>query len=224
MSAPVKPLPRRPDVLERIRPMQMGDAERVAALHQAAMGRSLWARLGTRFLTTLYRSLMESQRFLGFVYLQDGRIDGFIAGSTDVAAMYQEIFHRRWLPLGVAAANGLLRRPSVLPLLLRTGSYFESSGDDVAAESLFCSFVPALRGTGVSNQINKVLFDDLLARGIQRVKISTEVDNKGANRQLRSWGFQEQRRFTYYHKPMISYVLDLQRCPRVEPVSRHPAI
>lgn len=219
----VRPLPQRPEVLERIRPMQHRDARRVAELHRAAMGRSLWARLGLPFLTTLYQGLVDSPFFLAFVYEEEGEVQGFIAGSTDTSRMMREVFRARLLALGVTAGLGVARHPRVLPLLLRTGTYFDVSGGDVPAESLFCSFAPHLRGTGVSNLINKVLFDDLLARGHTRVKITTEVDNEGANRQLQSWGFEEEGRFRFYGKDMVRYVLDLSTCPRVEPVSRHPA-
>jgi hypothetical protein len=56
----------------------------------------------------------------------------------------------------------------------------------VRAESMFCSFEPHLRGTRVSGAINKVLFDELAARGHRYVKITTEADNEGAVRQLSS--------------------------------------
>lgn len=219
------PFPVDPDVLARIRPMQYRDADRVAELHEAAMGRSLWAQLGRRFLASLYRALVDSPFFLGFVYVEDGEVKGFIAGSTDTRAMFRDVLRRRgqfFLPL---AAAGVVRRPGTLGPLLETARYSDRSGAEaVAAESLFCSFVPDLRGKRVSGHINKVLFDELLSRGHRQVKITTERDNEGANRQLQSWGFADQGRFRFYGKDMVTYVLDLEASPRVEPVSRHPAV
>jgi RimJ/RimL family protein N-acetyltransferase len=221
----VSPFPVDPEVLGRIRPLQQRDAERVAELHHAAMGNSLWAQLGRPFLATLYRAMVDSHRFLGFVYVEDGRVGGFIAGSLDTSAMYKEILGRRWMFIGPAAAWGILKRPVVLRQLWQTFRYFSVSGaEDVPAESLFCSFVPDLRGKRVSGHINKVLFDELLSRGESRVKITTEVSNEGANRQLRSWGFEDKGRFRFYGKDMVTYVLDLAASPRVEAVSRHPAV
>ncbi len=221
-----------PQVLACIRPMQARDVVRVAELHQAAMGESLWARLGVRFLRELYLGLIDNAHFLAFVYEErvDGvdRVRGFIAGTQDGSAMMGEVFRRRFLILGVMAARGLLRAPGVVRPLLETASYFSASSVDgteaVTAESMFCSFEPELRGKRVSGHINKVLFDDLLARGHRHVKVTTEVDNEGANRQLRSWGFEDRGRFTFYDKEMVRYVLDLEASDRVEPVSRHPAV
>ena len=221
----VKPFPIDPEVMDRIRPMQYRDADRVAELHHAAMGNSLWAMLGRPFLAALYRGLVDSPWFLGFVYVEDGEIKGFIAGSLDTSAMYRDVLKRRSLFFAPAAIRGLVRNPRVGIKLLETARYFGVSGaDDVPAESLFCSFVPDLRGKRVSGHINKVLFDELYARGRGQVKITTEVDNEGANRQLQSWGFEQRGTFRFYGKQMVTYVLDLATSPRVEAVSRHPTV
>ncbi|NOY27385.1 MAG: hypothetical protein GXP62_16080 [Oligoflexia bacterium] len=229
----VRPLPSDPDVLAAIRPIHFHDAAQIAALHQAAMGNSLWARLGRPFLTQLYHGLVNSDRFLGFVYEDldrppQERIRGFIAGSQDTQAMFHEVFAACWFLLAPAAARGLMHDPAVLRQLVQTGRYFDDSTTDlgvsVTAESLFCSFSPDLRGKRISGLINKVLFDELLARGHHYVKVTTETDNHGANRQLQSWGFADRGRFDFYGKRMVAYVLDLKASPRVDPVSRHPAV
>lgn len=229
----VRPFEVDPEVMAAIRPMGFHDAPEVAALHHAAMGKSLWARLGVRFLTQLYEGLVNNRRFLGFVYEERSRppgqrIRGFIAGSQDSEAMFREVFRSRWFLLGPAALPGLAHDPGVLRPLLQTARYFAASAPDVGvqvtAESLFCSFAPDLRGNRVSGHINKVLFDELAARGHAFVKITTETDNEGANRQLRSWGFADRGRFRFYGKEMVVYLLDLAQSPRVQPTSRHPAV
>lgn len=221
----LKPFPVDAEVMASIRPMQFRDARRVAELHHAAMGNSLWARLGVPFLQQLYQALVDCPFFLGFVYVEDGHVRGFIAGSTDTAKMYRHIAKHRFAFLAPAAAWGLLRQPAVGVPLLQTARYFGVSGaDDVPGESLFCSFEPDLRGKRVSGHINKVLFDELAGRGHRQVKITTEVDNEGANRQLTSWGFRDAHRFRFYGKDMVTYVLDLVGHPRVRAESRHPSV
>ncbi len=216
-----------PDVYDRIRPMVFHDAADVARLHHAAMGDSTWARLGVRFLEALYKNLVNTAGFIAFVYLEDGRVRGFIAGSTDPDRMMSTVFRKAWFLLAPAALPSGLR-PGTLKKLLQTPRYRRVSQvpgmPTVPAESLFCSFEPDLRGQRVAGAINKVLFDDLLARGHQFVKITTETSNAGANRQLRSWGFVDLGRFTFYGKEMVTYVLDLAASPRVAPIGRHPMV
>lgn len=227
MSAP-RPFEVSREVMAAIRPMGPDDAAAVAGLHHAAMGESLWARLGVGFLTHLYRALTRDPAFIGFVYIEDAEIRGMIAGSEDVSAMYRRALRRGGAGLALAAARGILRDPSVIRPLLSTGAYFSQSAVDPAveatrAESLFCSFAPHLRGRRISGHINKALFDELAWRGHQQVKITTEVTNEGAIRQLTSWGFVDRGRFTFYGKEMIAFLLDLSASDRVEAARRHPA-
>ncbi len=228
-AAAVRPFTLKPAVLDAIRPMQRRDAEAMAHLHHAAMGQSLWARLGVRFLKTLYRALLDDARFLSFVHDDgSGQASGFIAGSLDPDAMMAATF-RRTAPALAAAAFPGAASPRVLGSLLQTPMYARVSSAvplpvGVRAESLFCTFAPRLRGTRVAGHINKVLFDDLLARGEQYVKVTTEIDNTAANRQLRSWGFADAGGFRFYGKEMVVYVLDLVASPRVQPTLRHPRI
>lgn len=205
--------------------MQYRDADRIADLHASAMGNSLWAQLGHAFLASLYRAMIDCPTFIAFVYVEDAEVMGFIAGSLDTRALFDDVWGRRKQFVVPPAILGVLRRPRLIPLLVQTARYGDASGGkDVPGESLFCSFVPNLRGKRVSGHINKVLFDELLARGHRQVKITTEVDNEGANRQLKSWGFVDGGRFRFYGKEMVTYLLDLPGHPRLEPVSRHPSV
>jgi ribosomal protein S18 acetylase RimI-like enzyme len=220
----LSPFPVDPEVLARIRAMEADDLDQVCRLHEAAMGRSLWAQLGVGFLRRVYRGLLDHDDFLGYVYCESGRVRGFIAGTANGPRMLREVLRRRSLWLILATAWGLLKRPSAAWPLLETLRYFRKSSQDglagVSAESMFCSFEPELRGRRVSGLINKVLFDELAARGHRYVKITTEIDNSGAVRQLTSWGFEQVGRFRFYGKEMITWRLDLTSCDRVDPAAR----
>ena len=222
MSQALKPFPVDPEVLAAIRVMEPGDLTDVVRLHRAAMGNSLWAQLGDRFLTTLYTGFLRHPDFRGFVYEDEGRVRGFIAGSSHSGRMSRAVFIRHGPALLFAALPGVLRRPSLAGQLLQSGSYFSRTrvGGDVTAESMFCSFEPELRGRRVAGLINKVLFDELAALGHRYLKITTEIDNLGAVRQLTSWGFERLDEFDFYGKRMLVWRLDLQESDRVEPIRR----
>jgi len=80
---------------------------------------------------------------------------------------------------------------------------------------MFCSFEAELRGQRISGLINKLLFDEMAARGHRFLKITTEADNSGAMRQLGSWGFEQVGQFSFYGKEMLTWRLDLAACERV---------
>jgi len=211
-----------PEVMARIRPMERADVGAVASLHLQSMGRSTWARLGRGFLEALYLALCDHPSFCAFVYVDEGGLGGFIAGTDDGPRLMRETFRRHPHRLVPPLVAGLARRPGLLGHLLSTPLYFRRSrpASEVRAESFFCSFEPHLRGRRISGHANKVLFDELLARGCPAVRITTEVDNPAAARQLRSWGFSRQGTFGFYGKTMAAWILDLEQSPRVEPVRR----
>lgn len=208
-----------PDVRARIHPMRPRDVPDVVRLHAAAMGHSLWSRLGQPFLQQVYTGLLAHRDFIGYVYVEDGRVRGFIAGTADGPRMLTEVGQGNAVQLSLATLRGLLADPGAVRPLVETFRYFgkSSAGEqEIRAESMFCSFERYLRGKRVSGLINKVFFDELAARGHRHVKITTEHDNQGAIRQLTSWGFEDVGRFRFYGKEMIIWRLDLVGCERVE--------
>jgi hypothetical protein len=222
----LSPFPVDPEVRARILTMNRAHLPGVVRLHTAAMGRSLWARLGPRFLRRIYSALLQHPDFLGWVYVDEGRVRGFIAGTADGPRMMRDTFARHAPGLALATTRGCLRHPTTALPLAETFRYHALSrseeGPEVKAESMFCSFEPGLRGKKISGLINKVLFDELAARGHAHVKITTEEDNAGAVRQLTSWGFERAGSFRFYGKPMLTWHLDLRRCERVQSPGRAP--
>lgn len=224
VPAKLSPFDVDPELLDHMHAMGPEHLEDVCRLHEAAMGNSLWARLGRRFLSAVYAGLVQHDDFIGFVYEEGGRVRGFIAGTTDGPRMLRQVMRRRFIRLAWATALGVLRRPRAMLPILETLCYFRRSApagvEGVTAESMFCSFEPELRGRRISGLINKLLFDELAARGHDHVKVTTEADNAGAVRQLSSWGFEQVGRFTFYGKEMIVWVLDLTTCERIQRPAR----
>lgn len=198
--------------------MEARDLPDVSRLHRA-MGTSLWGSLGQRFVARVYDALLEHPDFLGFVYQEEGRVRGFIAGTSHGPRLFRQTALRHGPALLQATVEALVRRPRALLPLLETAAYFQRSsspaGEQIPAESLFCSFDRGLRGVKPAGLINKVLFDALAARGHKMVKITTEASNQFAARQLLSWGFVVLGRFEFYGKGMILWRLDLGYCERV---------
>jgi hypothetical protein len=222
MSYTPSPFPVDPAILSRIRAMTARDTESVAALHKAAMGESLWAKLGSGFLEKLYTALVGHPDFLGFVYEDESLVQGFIAGTENGLRMMNEVRRDNFANLTAATLKGLATNPAAIFPLLQTPAYFSKSNlpgfEGVKAESMFCSFEKELRGKKISGLINKILFDELAARGHHHVKITSEANNEGAFRQLSTWGFEQIGAFRFYGKQMIAWRLDLINSPRVEPI------
>ena len=205
--------------MARIRPMGSRDLHEVARLHRA-MGSSLWGSLGPRFVSRVYEALLDHTDFLGFVYEEEGRVRGFIAGTSHGTRMFRQTALRHGPSLALATVVALASRPRALLPLLETAAYFRrsapsSAGERIHAESLFCSFDGGIKARRAAGLINKVLFDTLARQGHHQVKITTEASNPFTARQLLSWGFVVLGRFEFYGKAMILWRLDLDYCERV---------
>jgi hypothetical protein len=213
-----------PKVLAGIRPMELGDVDSVSAIHAQMMGTTLWGQLGEPFLQEIYKALLAHPSFIAYVYLEQNRVCGFIAGSENGPQMLKQVFRTRFAKLLARTVIGLVRSPFALRSLFETFAYFKVSElpglKDVCAESMFCAFEKNLRGRRISGAINKVLFDEVAARGHRYLKITCEKENPGAKRQLTNWGFEQMGMFRFYGKEMIAWRLDLEKSDRVDPADR----
>jgi len=207
-----------PERMRAIRRMESRDISDVARMHRSSMGRSLWGRMGLGFLRRMYAALLDQPEFLAFVYEKDGRVVGFIAGTSNGPTLMRQVLYTHPRQLGVGWLRAAVRHPrSALRVIAGLG-YFGISkpGEEVIAESFFCSFEKPFQRTGAAGHINKVLFDELAWLGHSKVKVTIDSDNKAALEQLRSWHFEEHGSFEFYGKWMTVLVLDLKNSARVE--------
>ncbi|MCB9489744.1 MAG: hypothetical protein H6684_13510 [Deltaproteobacteria bacterium] len=223
--ATLPPLQLDPRWYNHVRPLMRGDVTTVAELHAKGMGTTLWGSFGRHFLEALYRAMLDDPDFVAFVFEENRIVRGFIVGSTDGSNMMKRTFRKAFWKLLPHVVKAGYRDPALIREALATPRYFAKSATDSrardAAESFFCYIQEEWRGTRISGLMNKFLFDELLFRGFQRVKITTEADNDGALRQLDSWGFEPVGEFEFYAKKMTTHLLELHICSRVQPVRRH---
>ncbi len=216
---PIGPLKVNPDVLKNIKPMKKTHIHGVALIHKQIMGNTLWGKLGLGFLEEVYSKLLEHPSFIGYVYLHNGRVGGFIAGSDNGPKMMRETLKSGWKKLFFPLLKGVILSPSVFAPLVFTTRYFNISAlpglENVTGESMFCAFEKRFRGKRISGLINQVLFNELANRGHKSIKITTEIDNKGAIRQLESWGFERVGTFKFYGKTHMAWKLDFSTSGRV---------
>ena len=163
----VRPLELDPEVMASIHPLVFHDAPASRA-HHAAMGDSTWARLGVRFLTTLYRNLVHFTGLHRFRVPRAGSGPRLHAGGTDPDRMMATVFRKAWfLPGARRLPRACDRRPSSCSRHL--GTRRSVTGGPAGAGTCgvpVLQFRADLRGKRVAGAINKVLFDDLASRGI----------------------------------------------------------
>ena len=197
-----------------LRAMVPADVDVVAALHVAHLSYSFFAKLGLPFVRRVYQRLVASEHGVGFVYESAGVVQAFIAAAVDSAALRREFVLKSGFAVGIDVLCAAARKPRLVIPVLETLAYGAKTDlPDVRAEMLFISIDPALRGHGLAVRFICRVLEEFVARGVERVKVTTEAANDPVNRLLAKFGFEEQRSFRLHGKGMLLHARSLAGFP-----------
>lgn len=171
----------------------VADGAAAARLHVTSIEEGFLTRLGTRFLTRLYRRVARDDE--SFLLVDDdgsGRLVGMIAGSENVPALYKRFARRDGLVAATVAAPRLLVNA---PRVLETWRYGGEHGDaDVSlptAELLSLAVEESARGRGIGRRLVAALNDEFARRGTSAVKVVAAAQNVAAIALYRDAGYRD---------------------------------
>ncbi len=171
-----------------------GDASAAAALHALQISQGFLSLLGPRFLRRLYRRIgRDPGSFL--LIAEIDRVDvGFVAGTTDVGALYRTFLVRDGLVAGAAAAGRLL---TGWRQVLDTLGHASSKGTGVGrgAELLAIAVDPSERRRGTGRSLVAAFLDEVALRGCDAAHVVVGAENAGAIALYERAGFAAVDRF-----------------------------
>jgi len=196
-------------VTAAIRPMEPRDVEAVSAVHLAAFPGFFLAFLGARFLREIYRALVADEECIAYVAVDDGRVIGFVAGST-TAGFYRRAAKRRWFRFALASAGAFLRKPSIAPRLLRA-LYAPPRPAAEGALLMALAVDPALQRSGAGRLLTRAFVEGARRRGAAAVVLTTDkLGNDAVNAFYRAQGFTVTGEFTTPEgRTMHEYILTI---------------
>lgn len=158
----------------------------VALLHAEAIDQGFLSSLGPRFLYELYRAIDAAPDAFLLVEERDGRVAGFIAGSSDLAAVRRRLL-RRPLALLAALAPVLLQPRKLAGVLeaLRAGA---SPAGLPRAELLSLAVARGYRGSGVADALYARLVTAFSRMGVPSFRIMVGAGLGAAHRFYRRMG------------------------------------
>lgn len=168
--------------------------------------------LGRDFLTLLYGQLLIDP--VGVVVMADrsGVADGFAAGVLQQTGFYGRLARQHKWSFARAALAGALRRPAIIPRLLRALKR-PAETQQAAAEACLMSIAVRREAAGqaIGQQLVEAFCAELAARGAPAVCLTTDRDhNDSANRFYQRLGFQLRSTFvTPEGRGMNEYVISL---------------
>lgn len=184
----------------RIRRLAVDDCDRIGDVDVAARTAATLGFLGPAFFARLYRALIAGPDAVGFVAEADGRLVGFVVGTTRTRAALRGALRRSFVPLAAHAAAALLRRPARLGSLMAALRYPDRAHAE-GAELLVIAVAPDWQGRGVGRALACALDADFRRRRIARYHVAAKARVPGIEAFYRALGFTPVGDFELFGEP-----------------------
>ena len=170
------------------------DASTAAALHAEQISEGFLSFLGPAFLRRLYRRIIRSPESFLLIVEDDATVVGFLAGSTDVAALYRAFLWRDG-PLAALECSGRLLRSWRRAIeTLRHGT----EGGGKGAELLAIAVDPAAQGRGAGALLVRGFLSEIQQRGQDAAHVVVAAGNDSAIALYGRAGFRTVERFALH--------------------------
>jgi len=195
-----------------IRAMNVNDVNAVVKVHLSSFQGFFLTFLGRQFLSELYAGIVVDSTGIAFVYREEDRVLGFIAGTSQPAGFYSRLLNRRWWRFALASLMPILKNPLIIPRLLRAFRKPQDVSNQPDTGTLMSIAVtPEAQGRGLGQVLVKAFLEEAADRGLKHVDLTTDKNNNDSvNQFYQRMGFQCSRTFvTSEGREMNEYVIDL---------------
>ena len=195
-----------------IRTMQLTDVDAIVAVHLGAFQSFFLSFLGPAFLRELYAAIVRDPSGISYVCEQDGQIRGFVAGTTQPSGLYRRLLRQRWWRFGLASVWPALKRPLIIPRLLRAFRMPRQSPSGTGIGTLMSIAVsPPMQGSGIGKALLRTFLQEARRRGLKQVNLTTDrLGSDAVNRFYQQLGFTRSRTYvTPEGREMQEYLIDL---------------
>lgn len=183
-----------------IRKMDLPDIREVVLVHIHAFQGFFLTFLGSNFLNELYTGIILDKSGIGYVILDENKIIGFVCGSTQSNGLYSRLLMKRWWHFGWAAIPRLLKKPDIIPRLLRALKMPKMELPVPNCATLMSIAIePAKHGRGGGKLLVEAFQEEAKRRGCDYINLTTDaIGNERVNSFYQNLGFTF---FKSYHTP-----------------------
>lgn len=195
-----------------IRRMRSADVPAIVQVHRKGFPGFFLTFLGDQFLRELYAAILADVDGSSFVAEHGNQISGFVVGTAQPAGFYRRLLRQRWWRFGLVAVAPVLKRPSIIPRLLRA---FSMPGQVAQQEGrgtlMSIAVLPEAQGKGIGQALVQAFLAEAARQGLRQVDLTTDRDdNETANRFYQNMGFICARSYTTPEgRAMNEYVVDV---------------
>jgi ribosomal protein S18 acetylase RimI-like enzyme len=156
----------------------------VVELHVHAFPDFFLTFLGRAFLRQLYLSYCHDPATIALVAMREngGEILGAVIGPLQPGRFYKRLLLKRWWRFGLAACGAVLRKPAIVPRLLRAVRYRGDEPTGGGERALLASIAvsPAAQGLGVGKLLTQEFLARVQAAGLPGALLTTDAEQNDA--------------------------------------------
>jgi GNAT superfamily N-acetyltransferase len=181
-----------------IRQITINDAKVIVSIHLNSFQGFFLTFLGPNFLRVLYQSISEDPSGIGFIAEDPGGTGAFVMGTTQPSGLYERLLRKHWWQFGWAALPALVKKPGILPRLLRA---FAMPGQELPTPKcgnlMSIAVDPSFQGRGLGKQLVIAFLTEAARRGCTHVNLTTDaLGNEPTNAFYQKMGFELYRTYT----------------------------
>lgn len=195
-----------------IREMTLSDVPTVVQVHLVGFQSFFLTFLGSAFLRELYMATLDDPSGISLVAEEEQTICGFVTGIVQPSGFYRRLLRHRWWRFALAAVLPVLKRPSIIPRLLRAFSMpTQATQQEGRGTLMSIAVLPEMQGKGMGQVLVRAFLQEAMQRGLRQVDLTTDKDsNEATNRFYQNLGFTCERSYiTPEGRAMNEYVIDL---------------
>lgn len=148
----------------------------VARLHIMGIKEGFFGSLGDKFVSCLYRAIIESAQAFGFVAIKDGEVLGFISCVESVGGVYKHIIKKNFCKLAWVMLPKMFRWYNIKNTIAAF-LYPSKTGKNLpSAEILSIVVDKSVRRMGVGRKLIELSYDEFRSRGVKQIKVITAED------------------------------------------------
>lgn len=163
------------------REMAETDVPTVADIHFRGFPGFFLTFLGERFLRQVYRAILADASGIALVFDEGRVIAGFVAGSSDASGLYSKLLRGRWWTFAAAALPAAIRRPTIIPRLVRALARPSAEVRPPGTGKLMSLCVdPEAQRRGVGKSLVEAFLGEARRRGLSSVVLETDAEGNDA--------------------------------------------
>lgn len=162
----------------------------VALLHIEGISAGFISSLGVGFVTALYESITEDENSFGFVAIENGKVLGFVAFTSNLSKLYKYVISKKGLKFSFILAKKMMSIRTIKKIFANL-FYPKKMKEMELPDAELLSIVVAQqgRGKGLASQLTQAGFDECQKRGLDKVKVLVAAENQAANKLYQKCGF-----------------------------------